>query len=95
MRYRREARGGDNRFLHTLNATACAVPRTMLAVLETHQQEDGSVVIPLCLRPFMGGRDRLVPAVSPSKAATTGTAGRHPVLPASELYTLPSEVVLS
>ncbi|KAH8933462.1 hypothetical protein BDL97_18G031500 [Sphagnum fallax] len=42
-------------FVHTLNATACAVPRMIIAILENNQQEDGSVVIPDVLRPFMGG----------------------------------------
>ena len=44
-------------FAHTLNATACAVPRMMIAILENNQQQDGSVVIPEVLRPFMGGID--------------------------------------
>lgn len=42
-------------FVHTLNATACAVPRMIICLLENYQQEDGSVVIPEPLRPFMGG----------------------------------------
>ncbi|KAJ7958978.1 Serine--tRNA ligase [Quillaja saponaria] len=42
-------------FVHTLNATACAVPRMIICLLETYQQEDGSVLIPEPLRPFMGG----------------------------------------
>lgn len=42
-------------FVHTLNATACAVPRMIICLLENNQQEDGSVVIPEPLRPFMGG----------------------------------------
>ncbi|XP_072973494.1 serine--tRNA ligase, chloroplastic/mitochondrial isoform X2 [Typha angustifolia] len=42
-------------FVHTLNATACAVPRMLVCLLENFQQEDGSVVIPEPLRPFMGG----------------------------------------
>ncbi|KAK6147664.1 hypothetical protein DH2020_018576 [Rehmannia glutinosa] len=42
-------------FIHTLNATACAVPRMIVCLLENYQQEDGSVVIPEPLRPFMGG----------------------------------------
>ena len=50
-----------NTFTHTLNATACAVPRVMLALLETHQQADGSVWLPPALRPYMGGREFLVP----------------------------------
>ncbi|XP_010540390.1 PREDICTED: serine--tRNA ligase, chloroplastic/mitochondrial [Tarenaya hassleriana] len=43
------------KFVHTLNATACAVPRMMVCLLENYQQEDGSVLIPEPLRPFMGG----------------------------------------
>jgi hypothetical protein len=48
-------------FVHTLNATACAVPRMIIAILETFQQEDGSVVVPEVLRPFLGGVDVLRP----------------------------------
>ncbi|GAA0152301.1 aminoacyl-tRNA synthetase [Lithospermum erythrorhizon] len=44
-------------FVHTLNATACAVPRMIICLLENYQQEDGSVVIPESLRPFVGGRE--------------------------------------
>ncbi len=43
-----------NRILHTLNGTACAVGRTILAILENHQQPGGSVVIPEALRPYTG-----------------------------------------
>ena len=42
-------------FAHTLNATACAVPRMIVAILENYQQEDGTVVVPPALRPFMMG----------------------------------------
>ncbi|XP_078172214.1 seryl-tRNA synthetase isoform X2 [Carex rostrata] len=49
------------RFVHTLNATACAVPRMMVCLLENFQQEDGSVVIPEPLRPYMGGLDIISP----------------------------------
>uniref|UniRef100_A0A1D1Z6G4 serine--tRNA ligase n=1 Tax=Anthurium amnicola TaxID=1678845 RepID=A0A1D1Z6G4_9ARAE len=44
-------------FVHTLNATACAVPRMIVCLLENFQQEDGSVIVPEQLRPFMGGLD--------------------------------------
>jgi seryl-tRNA synthetase len=44
----------------TLNGTLCAMPRTIVAILENHQQEDGSVVVPKALRPFLG-RDVLTP----------------------------------
>ena len=43
-----------NEVLHTLNGTACAVGRTILAILENHQQPDGSVVIPEALRRYTG-----------------------------------------
>ncbi len=45
----------------TLNGTLCAVPRTIVAILETHQQEDGSVVVPQALRPYLQGREVLKP----------------------------------
>jgi seryl-tRNA synthetase len=48
-------------FVHTLNGSGLAVGRTLVAVLENYQQEDGSVEIPAVLRPYMGGIDRLVP----------------------------------
>jgi len=48
-------------FVHTLNATACAVPRMIIAILETFQQEDGSVLVPEPLRPYLGGADVLRP----------------------------------
>ncbi|OPC82090.1 serine--tRNA ligase [Embleya scabrispora] len=47
--------------LATLNGTLCAVPRTIVAILENHQREDGSVVVPEALRPFLGGREVLEP----------------------------------
>ncbi|GFR49458.1 hypothetical protein Agub_g11518 [Astrephomene gubernaculifera] len=55
--------GGSSKpeFVHTLNATACAVPRMIVAILETHQQEDGSVVVPPPLRPYMGGLEVIRP----------------------------------
>ncbi|XVE60526.1 hypothetical protein DITRI_Ditri05aG0136000 [Diplodiscus trichospermus] len=49
------------RFVHTLNATACAVPRMLVCLLENFQQEDGSVIIPSPLRPFMGGIELVSP----------------------------------
>lgn len=59
-------KGGQapTRFVHTLNATAVAVPRMIVAILETFQQEDGSVLIPEPLQPFMGGKK----VVSPRKS---------------------------
>jgi len=46
-------------FVHTLNNTALATSRTMIAIIEQFQQEDGTVIIPKVLRPFMGGIERL------------------------------------
>lgn len=51
-----------NLHVHTLNATACAVPRMIVAILENFQQADGSVRIPEPLRPFMGGLSVLTPS---------------------------------
>ena len=48
-------------FLHTLNGSGLAVGRTLVAVLENYQQEDGSVLVPTALRPWMGGIERLGP----------------------------------
>ena len=53
IRYRPEA-GARPRFVHTLNGSGLALPRTLIAILENFQQEDGSVVIPEVLRPYTG-----------------------------------------
>ncbi|WP_326698709.1 serine--tRNA ligase [Streptomyces sp. NBC_01754] len=47
--------------LSTLNGTLCAVPRTIVAILENHQLADGSVRVPEILRPYLGGREVLEP----------------------------------
>ena len=48
-------------FVHTLNGTAVAVTRAMIAILENYQQADGSVVIPEVLHPWMGGVEVIEP----------------------------------
>ncbi|KAF3466315.1 serine--tRNA ligase [Streptomyces sp. Tu 3180] len=53
--------GKTVRPLATLNGTLCAVPRTIVAILENHQQADGSVRVPEVLRPYLGGREILEP----------------------------------
>lgn len=58
IRYRPTG-GGKPRLVHTLNGSGLAVGRTLLAILENFQEEDGSVVIPEKLRPYMGGHDRI------------------------------------
>ncbi|WP_338241253.1 serine--tRNA ligase [Aurantiacibacter hainanensis] len=61
-RYRPEDGGKKTDFVHTLNGSGLAVGRTLVAVLENYQQEDGSVVVPEVLMPYMGGTEKLVPA---------------------------------
>ncbi|MDP6108712.1 MAG: serine--tRNA ligase [Rhodospirillales bacterium] len=55
-RYRQDGEKGT-RFVHTLNGSGLAVGRTLVAVLENYQCEDGSIVVPDVLRPYMGGLD--------------------------------------
>jgi len=54
IRFRRE-KGGKAELVHTLNGSGLAVGRTFAALLENHQQADGSVAIPAALRPYLGG----------------------------------------
>ena len=58
IRYRNAQ--GRPQYAHTLNGSGLAVGRTVVAILENYQQDDGSVVIPSVLRPFMGGKERIV-----------------------------------
>jgi seryl-tRNA synthetase len=53
--------GGDKRMLHTLNNTAIATSRAMVAILEVYQRKDGSVEVPKALRKYMGGTEVLEP----------------------------------
>jgi seryl-tRNA synthetase len=50
---------GKNELVHTLNGSGLAVGRTLVALLENHQQADGSIRIPSALQPYMGGQDRV------------------------------------
>jgi len=59
IRYRPKG-GGKPRFVHTLNGSGLAVGRTVVAILENYQQEDGSVIIPEALRAYMGGVEKIV-----------------------------------
>ncbi len=52
---------GKTELVHTLNGSGLAVGRTLVAVLENHQQADGSIRVPVALRPYLGGAERLVP----------------------------------
>ena len=58
IRFRR-AGGAKPEFVHTLNGSGLAIGRTWIAVLENYQQEDGSVIIPEVLRPYMGGTEKI------------------------------------
>ncbi len=51
------ADGGKNRLVHTLNGSGLGLPRTLISVMETYQQADGSISVPDVLRPWMGGVD--------------------------------------
>jgi seryl-tRNA synthetase len=50
---------GKNHFVHSLNNTALATPRILQHIVENYQQEDGSIVVPEVLRPYVG-KDRIV-----------------------------------
>ena len=52
---------GEKEFVHTLNNTVIAPPRMLIAFLENNYNEDGSVNIPKVLRPYMGGKEKLIP----------------------------------
>ena len=56
-------KGADGKMYlaHTLNNTCVAPPRMLIAFLENHLQKDGSVTIPKCLQPYMGGKEVLIP----------------------------------
>jgi seryl-tRNA synthetase len=56
IRFRR-VKGAKTEFVHTLNGSGLALPRTMIAVMENYQQADGSIIVPDVLRPYMGGID--------------------------------------
>lgn len=60
IRYRPEP-GAKPEYVHTLNGSGLALPRTIIAIMENYQQEDGSIVIPEVLRPYMHGIDRITP----------------------------------
>jgi seryl-tRNA synthetase len=54
LRIRMRVEGGDNRLVHTLNGTALAVQRTIIALVEQHQRADGTVAVPTALIPYLG-----------------------------------------
>ena len=67
IRYRLKEGQAPAGVVHTLNNTALATSRTMLAILEQYQQADGSVVVPEALRGYLGGMERIEGALNPLK----------------------------
>lgn len=61
MQARYKTAQGKNEFVHTLNGSGLAVGRALVAVLENHQQADGSIKLPAALRPYLGGIEVLTP----------------------------------
>jgi seryl-tRNA synthetase len=61
LRYRSDSNGGV-RFPHTLNGSAVALPRTLIAIFENYQNADGTLTVPTVLRPYLGGRETLAPS---------------------------------
>jgi seryl-tRNA synthetase len=61
LRFRRSGKGKAE-FLHTLNGSGLAIGRTWVAIIENHQQADGSVIVPEALRPYLDGLERITPA---------------------------------
>ena len=62
MQARFKGEKGKNEWVHTLNGSALAVGRTLVAILENYQQADGSVTVPFVLRPYMGGVETIRPS---------------------------------
>ncbi|WP_137681005.1 serine--tRNA ligase [Aurantiacibacter suaedae] len=62
-RYRPEAGGKKTAFCHALNGSGLAVGRTLVAVMENYQQEDGTIAVPAALAPYMGGVEVVKPLV--------------------------------
>jgi seryl-tRNA synthetase len=56
-----KAKNGKSEYLHTLNGSGLAVGRTWIALVENYQQEDGSILVPEALRPYLGA-ERIAPA---------------------------------
>jgi seryl-tRNA synthetase len=57
MNARYRPKGGSPRHVHTLNGSGVAVGRALIALMETYQQEGGSIAVPDVLKPYMGGSE--------------------------------------
>lgn len=75
IRYRPEE-GKRPQFIHTLNGSGLALPRTMIAIMETYQTAERDIVVPEVLRPYMGGQERITvqPPIGPARAGAPGSA---------------------
>jgi seryl-tRNA synthetase len=60
-RFRPAGETKGTRFVHTLNGSGLAVGRTLVAVLENYQEQDGSIRVPSALKPYMGGLEVITP----------------------------------
>ncbi len=68
----RPAGGGKPQFVHTLNGSGLALPRTMISIIEHYQREDGTVKIPSVLQPYLGGQPVIEPQspIGPARVAS-------------------------
>ncbi len=66
IKYRLRHGSAEKDYVHTLNSTAVATPRALVAILENHQQRDGVVKIPRALIPYMNGRTEIAPKAKPT-----------------------------
>ncbi|XP_037534000.1 serine--tRNA ligase, mitochondrial [Nematolebias whitei] len=69
---------GSLQYAHTVNATACAIPRTIIAILETHQAKDGTVRVPRALQPYLGLEVIEKPKCTPLKYIGPNQSTRPP-----------------
>ncbi|XP_076001143.1 serine--tRNA ligase, mitochondrial [Genypterus blacodes] len=73
-----EREDGSLQYAHTVNATACAIPRTIIAILETHQTKEGTVRVPRALQPYLGLEVIEKPKYSPLKYIGPNQPSRPP-----------------
>uniref|UniRef100_A0A671UIT8 Serine--tRNA ligase, mitochondrial n=1 Tax=Sparus aurata TaxID=8175 RepID=A0A671UIT8_SPAAU len=73
-----EREDGSLQYAHTVNATACAIPRTVIAILETHQTKEGTVRVPRALQPYLGLEVIEKPKYSPLKYIGPNQHSRPP-----------------
>ncbi|RXN15841.1 serine--tRNA mitochondrial [Labeo rohita] len=72
-----EGNDGNLKYAHTVNATACAVPRTVIAILETHQTKEGTVLVPEVLQHYLGLKVIEKPEYTPIKYIGPNQPKRH------------------